>query len=127
MGVFISHGVRRGHWVLQLPYFPPFENTNDFTKDTCTSIITNAIGDQDIANAVRSDIQIHSIGPWEMKACTAAQFSKLPDSFNSLPQGESYIGSGLFLVGDAAHQMPPSGGFGMNTGIQVSSSCYNAW
>jgi len=31
---------------------------------------------------------------------------------------DSYVGgSHTFLVGDAAHAFPPSGGFGMNTGI----------
>ena len=27
---------------------------------------------------------------------------------------------GVILVGDAAHQFPPAGGFGLNTGLQVS-------
>lgn len=27
---------------------------------------------------------------------------------------------GVFLIGDAAHQFPPAGGFGLNTGVQVS-------
>lgn len=26
---------------------------------------------------------------------------------------------GVFLAGDAAHQFPPAGGFGLNTGVQV--------
>lgn len=26
---------------------------------------------------------------------------------------------GVFLLGDAAHQFPPAGGFGLNTGVQV--------
>jgi len=26
---------------------------------------------------------------------------------------------GVILVGDAAHQFPPAGGFGLNTGLQV--------
>ncbi len=28
----------------------------------------------------------------------------------------------VILVGDAAHQFPPAGGFGLNTGLQVCST-----
>ena len=28
----------------------------------------------------------------------------------------------IFLVGDAAHQFPPSGGFGLNCGLQVQAA-----
>lgn len=32
------------------------------------------------------------------------------------------VGSGgVFLAGDAAHQFPPAGGFGLNTGVQVGA------
>jgi putative polyketide hydroxylase len=48
------------------------------------------------------DITIHSIRSWKMSAVVAERFQK----------------DNIFLVGDSAHQFPPAGGFGMNTGIQ---------
>ncbi len=47
------------------------------------------------------DYEILNIMPWSRRELVAARYS----------QGRA------FLVGDAAHQMSPTGGFGMNTGI----------
>lgn len=33
--------------------------------------------------------------------------------------GDTGAEGGVILVGDAAHQFPPAGGFGLNTGVQV--------
>uniref|UniRef100_M4BTG6 FAD-binding domain-containing protein n=1 Tax=Hyaloperonospora arabidopsidis (strain Emoy2) TaxID=559515 RepID=M4BTG6_HYAAE len=51
-----------------------------------------------------NDINILSAGQWRMGARVAKQYDA----------GKQRV----FLVGDAAHQFPPAGGFGMNTGLQ---------
>jgi 2-polyprenyl-6-methoxyphenol hydroxylase-like FAD-dependent oxidoreductase len=48
------------------------------------------------------DFEIESIMPWTRRELIA----------------ERYGTARVFLVGDAAHQLSPTGGFGMNTGIQ---------
>ena len=48
------------------------------------------------------DVNIENVMHWDASADTAERFQK----------------GRVFLVGDAAHVMPPSGGFGGNTGVQ---------
>ena len=52
--------------------------------------------------------------------------AQVASSFRTVPvDNKSQKGKGIFLVGDAAHRFPPSGGFGMNSGLQ---DAYNlAW
>jgi 2,4-dichlorophenol 6-monooxygenase len=52
-------------------------------------------------------IKIKNVNTWKMEAIVADSY------INKIPHNEPYA----FLVGDAAHAFPPSGGFGMNTGI----------
>ncbi|MDJ0854736.1 MAG: FAD-dependent monooxygenase [Desulfobacterales bacterium] len=96
VGVFVNHSLSRGEFVLQLPYFPPFENPEAFDHRTCAEII-----DQLAGAPARADIR--SIRTWRLEAWVAQRF-------------HSRRGR-CFLVGDAAHQILPAGGFGMNTGI----------
>jgi len=64
-------------------------------------------------------LKIMSINSWVMHAQVAAKYGNTADSA-SKNRKESYTKNynNVLLVGDAAHRFPPSGGFGMNTGIQ---------
>ena len=97
--VLIAHDLERGEWVAQIPYFPPQQSPDDFDEGACRRILNAAIG-----GSGEEDIQIRSIHPWTMGAEIAERFQSASGRVS--------------LVGDAAHQFPPSGGFGMNTGIQ---------
>jgi putative polyketide hydroxylase len=59
-------------------------------------VVRLAIGDPQV------EIDALSVKPWTMNAVVAER----------MREGR------VFLAGDAAHQIPPTGGFGMNTGIQ---------
>jgi putative polyketide hydroxylase len=83
-------------WVFHLSYDPSKgEKAEDFSNGRCVDLLRLAIGMPNI------DIKIKSILPWQPTVQVAKQ----------LRFGR------VFLAGDAAHQMPPWGGQGANTGI----------
>ena len=95
--VIVVHNLRRGEFVAQIPYFPPYQSASDFDKHRCTKFLQKLVG-KPVA------VEIRSVRTWRMAAAVASQFRST--------EGR------CFLIGDAAHQMTPAGGFGMNTGIQ---------
>ncbi|TDH68178.1 hypothetical protein CCR75_004480 [Bremia lactucae] len=103
VGVLIAHDLNKGEWVLQIPYFPPQESIPwDFSPAQCRDIVHSMLPVNVTVDA--DDIKILSVGHWHMGLRVAKQY----DAGNQR----------VFLVGDAAHQFPPAGGFGMNTGLQ---------
>ncbi|MFD8636491.1 FAD-dependent oxidoreductase [Streptomyces sp. NPDC059533] len=84
-------------WVFHAPWHPEDgETLEDFTDERCVEQIRAAIGVPDL------DVVIGGKAPWHAAERVAEQYS---------------VGR-VFLAGDAAHEMSPTGAFGSNTGIQ---------
>lgn len=96
-----GHGVLapldRGQlWYFGAAFDPAMESFEDFTDQRCVELIRSAAGQPDLKVRVEDRV------PWESGMHVADRFRA----------------GAVFLVGDAAHQMTPYGGFGVNTGIQ---------
>ncbi len=94
-GALVAHDIDRT-WVLMHPYDPDAEPIERFTPARAAGIVRRAIGRDDIP------LEIRTVRSWTMTAQVAERYRSGP----------------IFLVGDAAHRFPPSGGLGLNTGVQ---------
>ncbi len=84
-------------WVIHVPWSPDRgETLEDFSDARCAAHVRAAAGVPDI------DVEVTGKALWH-----ASQ--RVADAYG---QGR------VFLAGDSAHEMPPNGAFGSNTGIQ---------
>jgi 2-polyprenyl-6-methoxyphenol hydroxylase-like FAD-dependent oxidoreductase len=84
-------------WAAAIGYDPSRgESAAQFTPDRCRTLLRHAIGDPAVA------IEVEAIFDWRAR-------HRMADGYRSGP---------VFLVGDAAHLHPPSGGYGSNVGYQ---------
>ncbi|MEV8623626.1 FAD-dependent monooxygenase [Streptomyces sp. NPDC051079] len=87
----------RERWVFHAPWHPENgESEEAFTDERCREHIRRAVGVPDL------DVEITGRAPWHAAERVA----------------ERYADGRVFLAGDAAHEMSPTGAFGSNTGIQ---------
>jgi len=82
-------------WLLHVIYDPATEPPESFTPQRCVELVRLAAGLSDLS------VRIIGVLPWAASGRVAGNFQR----------------GNVFLVGDAAHVMPPSGAFGSNTGI----------
>jgi 2,4-dichlorophenol 6-monooxygenase len=93
-GTFVSHGADR-EWVYMHNWDPETQPVETFDEDYCSALVRDAMADPEV------DFEILGISTWHMSAQVA----------------ERYRRGRTFLVGDAAHRFPPTGGLGLNTGV----------
>lgn len=85
----------RHRWTYNFAYDPATTEPESFTVERCVEIVRALVGDPDL------DVDVRSARPWSMQARVATRMR---------------VGN-VFLAGDAAHPLPPTGGQGMNTGV----------
>ncbi len=93
-GTFIAHDVA-SDWVFMHAIDPSTESIDDYTDERCLALVERAAGTE-------LDAEILGKGTWWMSSQTV----------------ESMGAGRIFLAGDAAHRFPPTGGLGLNSGMQ---------
>jgi len=115
--IYVSNPVLRGFFRFEKPFDrgflavnatgdPAAPNTDvstGLTEPRALELVRLALGSDDVP------IEIENVMPWKAEANVAERFRQ----------------SRVFLAGDAAHVMPPNGGFGGNTGVHDAQNL--AW
>jgi putative polyketide hydroxylase len=84
-------------WLYMAPYHPEDgERVENFDEERCVQLVRGAVGIDDLA------VEVLSVLPWSGAAAIAQHFRD----------------GRVFLAGDAAHLIPPTGGQALNVGIQ---------
>jgi putative polyketide hydroxylase len=85
-----------GRWVFGMQWHPEHgERVEDYDSERCINLVRTAVGLPDL------DVELLGVQAFTFAAQVAQHYRK----------------GRVFLAGDAAHRMTPSGGMGMNTGI----------
>jgi len=94
-GVFVVHDLDR-EGVYMIPYDPEQESVDDYDPARCAQLVREGLEDP------RLPLEVANVVTWTMTAQVA----------------DRYRAGRIFLAGDAVHRFPPTGGLGLNSGVQ---------
>ncbi|WP_225731411.1 MULTISPECIES: FAD-dependent monooxygenase [unclassified Nocardia] len=91
LNILLERNLNR--WTLSVPHDPATDP--ELSERRCAELVRRAVGDPDLA------VEVLGVDIWQMRALLADTFRR----------------GRVFLVGDAAKTLPPTGGYGGNSGI----------
>ena len=91
----VAHDID-SEWVYMFPFDPDRETESDYSEARCEALVKKALGSD------AYPVKVETISTWAMSAQIAERYRK----------------ERIILAGDAAHRFPPTGGLGLNGGVQ---------
>ena len=104
VNVLVMHDADEGEFILQLPFYPSLQRPSDYSNSELCEMINRTAS----PTTSLTDVKISSVKLWRMSARYSLNMQK----------------GRVFLAGDAAHQLSPAGGFGLNTGVGDAYNLY---